>query len=94
MLVAGRFRRAIDEYSVFVFPLPVGPGDEHHAPGLLDRRFETRERLGLEPERAHVEHQRPAVEQAQHQLLAEQRGQRRHPEVDVPRSRRRRHTAP
>ncbi len=83
MFVSGVLIREIDEYSVFVLPEPVGPGDEHHAPRLLDRRLELGERLGLEAELRHVEHQLVLVEETHDDLLAEERRQARHAEVDV-----------
>ena len=63
-------------------------GDEHHAPRPQNRRLELGERLGLEPELRHVEHQLVLVEQTHDDLLAEERRQHRDAEVDLLRLRR------
>jgi hypothetical protein len=49
--------------------------DEYHAPRLHDGHLELRQRLLLEPELGHVEHELVFVEQAHDDLFAEQRGQ-------------------
>ena len=68
---------------MLVLPDPVGPGDQHHAPRLVDRHLELVQRLLLEPELGHVEHQLRLVEETKHDLLAEERRQTRDAEVDV-----------
>src|SRR5437867_8087214 len=47
-------------------------GDQHHPVRLEDRPLELDERLGLEPELRHVEHQVLLVQQAENDLLPEQ----------------------
>ena len=59
------------------------PGHEHHAPRLVNRALEPLERVRLEAELGHVEPQALGVEQAEHDLFAEQRRQHRHAEVDL-----------
>ncbi len=59
------------------------PGDQHHAVRLEDRLLEPAQRLGLEAELRHVEHQVVLVEEAHDDLLAEERGQHRDAEVEV-----------
>ena len=59
------------------------PGDQHHAPRLADLRLELAQRLRLEAQLRHVEHQLGAVEQTHDDLLAEERRQARDAEVDV-----------
>ena len=51
-----------------------GAGDQHHAVGPVDGLLEPLERLGLEAELGHVELEVRLVEEAEHDLLAEQRG--------------------
>ncbi len=58
------------------------PGDEHHAPRLADGGLQLRQRLGVEAELRHVEHQLVLVEQTQHDLLAKQRRQAGDAEVN------------
>ena len=52
-----------------------GPGDQHHAEGLVDRLLEVVELRLLEAELGHVELQVRLVEETQHDLLAEERRQ-------------------
>ena len=59
------------------------PGHQHHPPRALDRGLEARERLGLESQPGHVEHQLVAIEQPHDDLLPEQRREHGHAEVDV-----------
>ena len=61
-------------------------GDEHDSVGTLDRVLEPPEGLRLEAEERHVELELALVEQAHHDLLAEQRGDRRDAEVEVARA--------
>ena len=58
------------------------PGDQHHAPRLGDGVLELGQRLGLEAELRHVEHQLVLVEETKDDLFAEQRRQARDAEVD------------
>ena len=65
-----------------------GPVTSTMPHGLLNRRLELDERLGLEPELRHVEHQLVLVEQTHDDLFAEERRQHRDAEVDLLRRRR------
>ena len=58
-------------------------GDQHHAEGLVDGVLEVLQRQLLEAELGHVELQVRLVEQAQHDLLAEDGRQNRDAEVHV-----------
>ena len=58
-------------------------GDEDHAVGLEDRLLELAQRLGLEAQPGHVEHQVVLVEEAHDDLLAIDRRQHRDAEVEV-----------
>ena len=59
------------------------PGDEHHAPRTLNRQLELDERLRLEAEARHVEHQLVLVEETKDDLFAEEGRQHRDAEVDL-----------
>ena len=83
MLVSGVFRRATEEYSVFVLPDPVGPVTSTMPYGLQDRALELGQRLRLEAELGHVEQQVVLVEQTHDDLFAEQRRQGRNAEVEL-----------
>ena len=83
MLVSGVLIREIDEYSVLVLPLPVGPVTSTMPHGFWIASSKLGERLRLEAELGHVEHQLVLVEQPHDDLLAEQRRQARHAEVDL-----------
>lgn len=64
-------------------PRAGGTGDQDHPVGLLDRVVEALQRLRLEPELGHVEHQVVFVEQPQHDLLAKDRRQHRDPVAEL-----------
>ena len=68
---------------MLVLPLPVGPVTSTMPQGLLIARLELVQRLALEAELGHVEHQLRLVEETHHDLLAEERRQARDAEVDV-----------
>ena len=57
-------------------------GHEHHPPRALNGGLELDERLGLEAEFRHVEHELVLVEETHDDLLAEERRQHGHAEVD------------
>src|SRR6267378_774358 len=57
--------------------------DQDHAVGLVDRGVELIEGPLVEAELGHVELQRVLVEDTEDRLLAEDRGERRHTEVDL-----------
>ena len=59
------------------------PRHQHDPVGLADRVLEALERVRLEAELGHVQHQLRLVEQPHHDLLAPQRGQARDAEVEV-----------
>jgi hypothetical protein len=59
-----------------------GAGDEHHAVRVADRLEQLALGPRLDAERLEVEREVALVEDAEHHLLAEQRGERRHAEVD------------
>ena len=59
-------------------------GDQHHAVRVQDRLHQILLRLRLEAELVEVERQVALVEDSEHDLLAEQRRQRRDAEVDDP----------
>ena len=62
------------------------PGDEHHAPRLADRALEPRRARPASKPSCVMSSRRPfGIEQAEHDLLAEERRQHRHAEVDVAR---------
>ena len=58
-------------------------GDEDHAPRLGDRDFELGQRLALESELRHVQHQLVLVEETKDDFLAEERREAGHTEVDL-----------
>ena len=64
-------------------PLPVGPVTSTMPHGLAIAISSLLQRLRLEAELRHVEHQLVFVEQTQDDLLAEERRQARHAEVDL-----------
>ena len=60
-----------------------GARDQHDAVGLGDRALEALERVRLEAQLGHVQHELRLVEQPQHDLLAPEGGQRGDAEVHV-----------
>ena len=64
-------------------PLPVGPGHQHHAVWQIERAFDPLPDVGRQAELGVVELDGGAVEDAQDDLLAVQRRDRRNPKVDL-----------
>src|SRR6185369_2246145 len=60
--------------------------DQHHSIRLRDISFELRQRLRLETELGHVEHEVLFVEQTKHDFFAKECGQSRNAEVELARA--------
>ena len=86
MFVSDVFSDWRAEYSVFVLPEPVGPGNEHHSVRIGDRPLEFFETLLLKTELGHVEHQLVFVEQTKHDLFAKERRQGRNTKIEFARA--------